>query len=85
MNFAVKADVFRIENGKGVVTAYSAEIGVRCAECGVRFRWLGLGMGLSPDEPMTDVPGFELRAPITPDAHLTSLMADARAPELPTT
>lgn len=76
VNFAAKVDVARLTNTAGVVERFAAEVHVRCADCGVRFRWLGLEMGLSYSEPMTSVDGFELRAPIVPDAHLTSLMAD---------
>jgi len=54
---------------------FVADVHVRCAKCGVRFKWLGLAAGLHPAEPRVSVDGFELRAPIEPDAHLTSLMA----------
>lgn len=54
---------------------FAADVHVRCATCGVRFRWLGLEMGSHPTEPRVSVDGFELRAPIEPDGHLTSLMA----------
>ena len=54
---------------------FVAEVQVRCKSCGVRFRWLGLEMGLHPTEPRVSVDHFELRAPIEPDGHLTTLMA----------
>jgi hypothetical protein len=55
--------------------AFVADVQVRCAACGVRFRFLGLDGGLSYSQPMVSVDAFELRAPIEPDGHLTSLMA----------
>jgi hypothetical protein len=70
-DFEANVLVNRLED----VGRFSADIHVRCATCGVRFRWLGLEMGLDPARPMTSVDGFELRAPLEPDAHLTSLMA----------
>jgi hypothetical protein len=57
------------------VDRHIAEIQVRCQDCGVRFRWLGFERGLHPTEPRVSIDEFELRAPITPDGHLTSLMA----------
>lgn len=54
---------------------YIAELQLRCTECRVRFRWVGFDIGMSTKEPMTNGDGFELRAPIEPDPHLTSLMA----------
>jgi hypothetical protein len=60
---------------------WMADVQVRCAACGVRFRWIGkngeaMPMGLDlTGGPMTSVDGFELRCRIEPDAHMTSLMA----------
>ena len=73
LDFEVFARVVRIED-RG---EFCAEVQVRCSQCRVRFRFLGLPAGLAPDRPKASVDGFELRAPITPDAHLTSLMAGA--------
>lgn len=70
-NFEAHVRVVRLED----VGRFAAECQVRCSACGVRFRWLSLKGGLHPAEPRVSVDGFELRAPIEPDAHLTSLMA----------
>jgi hypothetical protein len=70
-NFEANVTVVRLED----VGRFTADVHVRCAECGVRFRWLGLKGGSHPSEPRVSVDEFELRAPIEPDAHLTSLMA----------
>lgn len=58
------------------VGRFFADVELRCAECGTRFRWIGVPAGLAPDRPMVSPDGFELRAPVVPDAHLTTLMAD---------
>jgi hypothetical protein len=70
-DFEAFVRVNRIEDRQ----AFVADVHVRCAVCGVRFRWLGLEPGLHYARPMVSVDGFELHAPIEPDAHLTSLMA----------
>jgi hypothetical protein len=69
--FEAHVRVNRIED-KG---SFAADVQVRCSVCRVRFRFLGLDRGLHPGEPRVSVDEFELRAPIEPDAHLTSLMA----------
>lgn len=70
-NFEAVVSVNRIVD-KG---RFTADVHVRCAKCGVRFRWLGFAAGLHPTEARVSVDGFELRAPIEPDGHLTTLMA----------
>lgn len=77
-DFAVDATIVRLLDTQRFV----AEIGIRCSSCGVRFRWLGLPPGASPSEPMVSVDEFTLRAPIQPDAHLTSWMAEPPAEEI---
>jgi hypothetical protein len=52
------------------------EVQLRCSECRVRFRWIGLPVGVEMQRPTTSADGFELRAPIAPDPHMTSWMAD---------
>lgn len=74
MNFEAKVNVDRLED-KGL---FLANVHVRCAECGTRFRWQGLKMGLDLYGTMVSVDHFELRGAIVPDGHMTSLMADIR-------
>lgn len=50
----------------GPVTAYFADIRVRCAQCGEPFRWIGVPAGLKPDRPMVSVDEAELHAPMRP-------------------
>ena len=48
------------------VVGYSAEITVRCDQCGEPFRWTGVRAGLSPKEPMCNVDETVLIAPLRP-------------------
>lgn len=73
LNFEADVQVDRIED-RG---AFFVDVQVRCAECKVRFAFLGVERGLDYAKPMVSVDLFELRAPIAPDAHTTTLMAGA--------
>ena len=55
------------ETDGGPVTGYSADIRIKCATCGARFRFLGTPAGYHPAHPMVNVDGTELRAPIAPE------------------
>ncbi|MDQ0376602.1 hypothetical protein [Amycolatopsis thermophila] len=50
----------------GPVVGFRADVRVRCAQCGERFRWSGVPAGLLPDRPAVSVDGTELRAPLRP-------------------
>lgn len=50
----------------GPVTAFNADIRVRCADCDEPFRWIGVPAGMSPALPMVSVDETELRAPLRP-------------------
>jgi hypothetical protein len=45
---------------------YTAEIKIRCANCGEPFRWTGVPAGQSPRQPTCSVDETELRAPLRP-------------------
>jgi hypothetical protein len=45
---------------------FMAEFTVRCALCGIPFRFLGPPTGLSMTHPTVDVPATTLHAPIAP-------------------
>jgi len=53
-------------NDTGLPNHYSADVRVRCVDCGEPFRWIGVPAGLSPHQPMCSVDETELRAPIRP-------------------
>lgn len=66
-NYHATVNVFRLtEVEGGPVTAYKANISVRCAGCGEQFRWIGVEHGDLADRPTTGVDEFELRAPCRP-------------------
>lgn len=65
--FFVHADVHRLQAVEGGdVTAFSVDITITCEQCQTPFKFLGLGVGMSSLQPMTDVPGTTLRAPLVP-------------------
>ncbi len=78
-DFITITNIFRTSRAKGgPITGYTAEINIRCSECGQEFRWIGLDIGSSPYEPMTSFGGTVLRAPITPATPLTPGTPDAQ-------
>ncbi len=44
-----------------------AEIKIRCLDCGVPFRFMGLPAGLDFDRPTVSIDGVELNAPVEPE------------------
>ncbi|WP_426568135.1 hypothetical protein [Streptomyces canus] len=67
-NFDAFVEVNRLTASDDAPTAigYSADIKVRCHDCGEPFRWTGVQAGLSPRGPMCSVDETELRAPLRP-------------------
>ncbi len=67
-NFAADVKVNRITRGEGgPVGAFMADITVRCVDCNLPFRWIGVAAGMSYDRPMVGIDNRELRAPLEPD------------------
>jgi len=50
----------------GPFTRWCAEIWIWCEECGARFRFVGVPLGLSAGQPTVSVDGYELRVPMVP-------------------
>lgn len=70
MNFAATVRVGRLtKTDGGPVHGYSAHVDIKCAGCGLPFRFVGLAAGSHPAEPRVSVDGTELRAPIEPATH----------------
>ena len=68
-DFHVHASVNRLtEVEGGPVTGYMAELTVRCADCGEKFRWVGCPAGSSMQQPMVSIDETEMRAPIRPSS-----------------
>lgn len=70
MNFHANVSVGRLskEDG-GPVTSFTAGITVKCAECGLAFRFTGVASGNHFFEPRVSIDGTELRAPLEPAEH----------------
>lgn len=73
-SFEAAVSVGRLTDGDdGPVTGYTAGVTVKCADCGLSFRFRGSRFGSSPHEPMLSADALELRAPIEP-AHATEIL-----------
>jgi hypothetical protein len=57
----------RVEGGP--VTGYTADIAIKCSECGLPFRFIGIAAGNHHAEPRVSIDGTELRAPLEPATH----------------
>ncbi len=70
VNFESYVSVGRIhEEGKPeVITGYTADIVIRCADCKIPFEFVGVPGGYSPTQPMVNFDATELRAPIKPSS-----------------
>lgn len=68
--FECQANIGRLSHEEGgPIIGYTAGITVKCAECGLPFRFLGLAAGNHYFEPRVSIDGTELRAPIEPARH----------------
>ena len=68
--FAVTANIGRLKHeAGGPVTGYTADIAVRCRDCDLPFRFVGLPAGNHYAEPRVSIDGTELRAPMEPATH----------------
>jgi hypothetical protein len=78
LEFNVVARIDRVIASKPdetIPVRFVANVQVECSQCRTRFAWMGFKQGLHPTAPRTSVDDFELRAPIAPDGHLTSMLA----------
>lgn len=48
----------------GPVLAYAADIQIRCADCDMPMRFVGLPFGVSQSQPTVSADGTELRVPM---------------------
>jgi hypothetical protein len=74
-NFHADVSIARLaadETGEKIV-GFSADITVKCIDCGLPFEFLGLPMGYSPLQPMCSVDGTEARMPLKPQGAAMSL------------
>ncbi len=69
-NFSANVRVNRLED----TGCFSADITIKCDECGEPFRFIGLACGLDPNTPMVSVDGTEARMPIGPSKAIASCL-----------
>ena len=70
LNFAANASVGRLSDKEGgTITGYVVDVTVKCADCGLPFRWIGIAAGNHYAEPRVSIDGTELRAPLEPATH----------------
>lgn len=66
-NFRAQVDVNRLSKTEGgPITHYSADVRIKCAQCGTPFEFMGLPVGLNAYGVAVDLEGTELRAAIKP-------------------
>lgn len=84
MRFDADVEVARVTHEDGSIMTFMAHVQIRCAECRTRFGFVGLPSGFSFTEPMVSPVGnLELRAPITPEHHVTSMLGGDPATAFP--
>ena len=69
--FSAQVGVARLQSGceahpENRADAYTADITIKCDECGEYFEFIGLPGGYSPSEPMCSFDKTEARMPIKP-------------------
>lgn len=66
-DFVAVVDVNRLSDVEGgPISAFSADVRVRCAECDEPFVFIGVPLGLSPMHPTGSLDGSALSCPIRP-------------------
>lgn len=74
LRFFTQANVFRLTDTEGgPVTGFKLDLTVKCDDCGLPFRFLGLPFGSHPREPRLAADSETLRAPIEP-AYTTEIL-----------
>lgn len=65
--FEAKVEVNRLEDTSGgAITGFTADVHIKCRECGKPFQFLGLHGGSHPIYPTVSVDRTEARLPIAP-------------------
>lgn len=69
-NFHTEVGVHRLTNCRmptgGPIIGYTADISIACVDCGERFRWIGLPLGVSGQWPTVSIDGHTMHAPLRP-------------------
>lgn len=79
MQFGAEVDVHRLTDEAGVVRAFSADVRVRCVDCGTPFQFLGLPAGINMRASTVSVDGLEARLALSPDGEEASPLGHVAA------
>lgn len=71
-NFEANVNVNRIED----VGRFAADVSIRCADCGVPFRFLGLPSGVDLNGAAVSVNGEEARLAIAPRGEVATVLEE---------
>ncbi len=66
--FIAQCDITRLKDSEQSeeITGYSADLSIKCEDCGTKFEFIGVPNGYSPKQPMANIDFTELRIPIMP-------------------
>lgn len=74
-NFEANVDVSRLPDEEGgPVKRYQADVRIRCTQCGVPFRFIGLPAGLDLNGAAVSVDACEARLAIAPKGEVVSVL-----------
>ncbi len=76
-SFSAAVGVHRVQDGPDKPIDFNADVRIKCAQCGLAFRFIGLPRGLNFDGPGMSVDGTEAHLAISPDG-LPSLAGGLR-------
>lgn len=77
-NFACECDVNRLSSTEGgPINRFTMDVRVKCADCGLSFRFIGLPAGLDLNGAAVSVDGCEGRFAIAPKGQVVSVMENA--------
>ncbi len=77
-NFSAEVDVNRLEKGNGgPIHRYQADIRIKCTECGVPMRFIGLPAGTDLNGACTSINAEEGRFAIAPKGEVLSSLEGA--------
>lgn len=75
LNFAAEVDVNRLPQVEGgPVKRYVADVRIRCVECGVAFRFIGLPAGLDLNGAAVSIDATEAHLAIAPKGEVVSVL-----------
>lgn len=75
-NFLADVDVNRLENKHGEIHRYQADVRIKCTECGLPFRFIGLPAGMDLNGAAVSIDGQEARLAIAPKGEVLTPLED---------